>query len=66
MVSLDAYPWGVAKNFWFMMTDTEILYAGGGHIFKKDIYPDRSTKSVQKWVHPATGTIDANFPYKKR
>ena len=62
----DSYPWGVAKNFWFMMTDAEILYAGGGHIFKKDIYPERSTKSVQKWVHPATGTVDPNFPYKKR
>ncbi len=60
----DAYPWGVAKDFWFMMTDQEILYVGGGHVFNKDIYPERATQSVQRWVHPATCVVDKDFPYK--
>ena len=60
----DAYPWGVAKNFWFMMTDQEILYAGGGHVFNKDIYPERATESVQRWVNSGECTVDKDFPYK--
>ena len=52
------------KYFTFMMTDKEIYAAPSDHTFDKSKYPERSTKSVQKYVDVYNGKIKSGFPYK--
>ena len=52
------------KYFTFMMTDKEIYAAPSDHTFDKSKYPERSTKSVQKYVDVYSGKIKSGFPYK--
>ena len=53
------------KYFTFMMTDKEIIAAPSDHTFEKSKYPERSTKSVQKYIDVYSGKIKSGFPYKK-
>ena len=52
--------WG---NFVFMCTDAELKTKAGNHDFEGDLYPERSTDSVQGYFNVYTGTIYSNFPY---
>ena len=52
--------WG---NFVFMCTDAELKNKAGNHDFEGDLYPERSTVSVQQYINVYTGTIKSDFPY---
>ena len=56
----DGGNWG---NFVFMCTDAELKNKAGNHDFEGDLYPERSTESVQQYFNVYTGTIYSNFPY---
>ena len=56
----DGGNWG---NFVFMCTDAELKTKAGNHDFEGDLYPERSTDSVQGYFNVYTGTIYSNFPY---
>ena len=49
--------------FCFMMTDYEIIHAPTNHDFAEDLYPERSTTSVQNYINVYQGTVSSNFPY---
>ena len=44
-------------------TDAELKTKAGNHDFEGDLYPERSTDSVQGYFNVYTGTIYSNFPY---
>jgi phosphoenolpyruvate carboxylase len=46
-----------------MCTDAELKTKAGNHDFEGDLYPERSTDSVQGYFNVYTGTIYSNFPY---
>ena len=56
----DGANWG---NFVFMCTDAELKNKAGNHDFEGDLYPERSTVSVQQYINVYTGTIKSDFPY---
>ena len=45
------------------ITDAELKNKAGNHDFEGDLYPERSTVSVQQYINVYTGTIKSDFPY---
>lgn len=60
----DAQKWTGSGSFAFMMTDSEIKRFSGNHRFDDELYPERATESVQRYVTSYRNYVSRNFPYK--
>jgi len=60
----DAQAWsGWIHSFVFMMTDEELEKFRPDLVFEGDLYPERATESVQRYVNANGGYVARNFPY---
>lgn len=61
----DPQYWSTAPYgyFIFMMTDNDLKNAQGNHDFNSDLYPERSTTSVQSYVNVFNNYVSPDFPY---
>ncbi|MCR4688835.1 MAG: hypothetical protein K5745_04695 [Saccharofermentans sp.] len=61
----DPQYWGTAQYgyFIFMMTDDDLKRAYGNHDFNAELYPERATESVQRYINVFNGYVSPDFPY---